>query len=138
MQKVIKAMGLVDVEKGTVIPNPFVMIDESKITAIGALAEMPTLETQTMVLDLSEKYVLPGLINSHAHLCLPADGKPPDAYYRESNEIWLLTAAKNARIVDARPLPSRKRLPFLRTRRRLFLHPHGGYARWRGGPKWPN
>jgi imidazolonepropionase-like amidohydrolase len=74
------------------------MIDGSKITAVGSLAELPMLDTQTMVLDLSDKYVLPGLINSHAHLCLPADGKPPDDHNRESNEIWLLTAARNARI----------------------------------------
>jgi imidazolonepropionase-like amidohydrolase len=98
MKKVIKAKGLVDVVRGSLMVNPFVMVEAEKITAVGQQAEMPEIDPVAEVLELKDKYILPGLINSHAHACLPSGGKPADELVPASNEILTLMAAKNARL----------------------------------------
>ena len=97
MRKLIRAKGLVDVETEKVIPAAFVMVAGEKITAVGSQADLPAPDPGLEVLDLSEQYLLPGLINSHAHLCMPGDGTPLPAFAAETDAIWLLTAARNAR-----------------------------------------
>jgi imidazolonepropionase-like amidohydrolase len=93
----IKTKGLVDVEHETILPNAFVLVEGDNISAVGSQKDLGSGEAPGDVVDLSDKYVLPGLINSHAHLCMPADGTPLAALSTETNEIWLLTAARNAR-----------------------------------------
>ncbi len=97
MPKLIKTKGLVDVEHETILLNAFVLVEGDKISAVGSQKDLESGEALGEVIDLSGKYVLPGLINSHAHLCMPADGTPLTAFHTETNEIWLLTAARNAR-----------------------------------------
>jgi imidazolonepropionase-like amidohydrolase len=97
MQKVIKIKGLVDVDSGVLVENSFVLIDGETISAVGRQVDMPALDPMAEILDHPDKFALPGLINSHAHLCLPADGRPLGTLPPQSDEIWLLTAAKNAR-----------------------------------------
>ena len=92
----IKTGGLVDVEHETILPNAFVLVEGDKISAVGSQKTLGSGEALGEVIDLSDKYVLPGLINSHAHLCMPADGTPLTDFQTETNEIWLLTAARNA------------------------------------------
>ena len=99
MQKVIKAKSLVDVKEETVIPNPFVMIDNNRITAVGRREGMPEIHTEAEIYDYSDKYILPGLINSHVHLCLFSEGKDIWEYsLQQPNEILTLTAARNGRL----------------------------------------
>jgi imidazolonepropionase-like amidohydrolase len=98
MQKVIKGRGLVDVARGKVVPDPIVVIDGDKIVAVGSRGERPFIPNESEVLDFSGKYILPGLINSHGHMVLPGDGSTLEAWTRNSNEMLLLTAARNARI----------------------------------------
>ena len=97
MPNLIKTKGLVDVEHETILPNAFVLVEGDKISAVGSQKDLGSGEALGEVIDLSDKYVLPGLINSHAHLCMPADGTPLTDFHTETNEIWLLTASRNAR-----------------------------------------
>ena len=92
----IKTGSLLDVEHETILPNAFVLVEGDKISAVGSQKTLGSEEALGEVIDLSDKYVLPGLINSHAHLCMPADGTPLTDFQTETNEIWLLTAARNA------------------------------------------
>jgi imidazolonepropionase-like amidohydrolase len=93
----IKTEGLVDVEHETILPNAFVLVEGDKISAVGSQKDLGSGEALGEVIDLFGKYALPGLINSHAHLCMPADGTPLTALPAETNEILLLWAARNAR-----------------------------------------
>jgi len=97
MQKVIKAKGLVDVVKEKIIQDPIVIIDVDKITAAGTQEETPLPQGPHEVFDFPGKYILPGLINSHAHMTMIADGRPNPVWYQESNEMFLLAAGRNAR-----------------------------------------
>lgn len=98
MLKLIKAKGLVDVVNELVSPNAFVIVDNETINAVGSQSDIPSPDSELEILDLSDRYILPGLINSHAHLCMPGDGSTSlQAYAQETDAIWLLTAAQNAR-----------------------------------------
>ena len=96
LSKLIKTKGLVDVEQETILPHAFILVEGDKISEVGSQKDLGSRETLGEVIDLSGVYVLPGLINSHAHLCMPADGTPLTEFHAETNEIWLLTAARNA------------------------------------------
>jgi len=93
---VIKAKSLVDVEGGVVVSNPYVVIDGGRIKSWGNQSSMPPPGPETVIMDLKDRCILPGLINSHVHLCLPSEGKP--FYYQQSDEMALLTAVRNMRV----------------------------------------
>ena len=93
---VIKAKLLVKVDDGTVVPDPFIVIEGSRIRSWGQQSSMPPLpEGKAVLLNLAERCILPGLINSHVHLCLLSEGKP--FYHQQSKELALLTAVRNMR-----------------------------------------
>ena len=87
---------MVDVDRKVVVENAWVTIQEAQITGRGDLAELPAIDDRTEIIDHSKKYLLPGLINSHAHLCLPSADKP--FYYDQTDEMALLTAVRNMQI----------------------------------------
>ena len=64
----IKNCNIVDVKAGRIIENSALMIGRRKIISINRLPE--SLSSDTQVIDLEGKYVIPGLIDSHLHLTL--------------------------------------------------------------------
>ena len=93
MRTLIRIKGLVDLDRETVIDNAYVLVDGSRIVAVGNQAEIPPVDARTTIFDFAEHYLLPGLINCHVHLCLPSGGVP--FHHRQSNEMALLTAVRN-------------------------------------------
>ncbi len=77
MQKLIKTKYLVDVEHESLLPHAFIIVEGDKISVIGSQQDRESGVPFGEVIDLSDKYVLPGLINSHVHLWMPADGTTP-------------------------------------------------------------
>ena len=79
---VIQAGHVIDVASGTALANQTVLIEEGLITAVGANLSVPP---GAEVIDLSEAYVLPGLIDAHTHLTMTtmpgADINDFGAYY---------------------------------------------------------
>lgn len=63
---VLFAKGLIDVQNGKTIISPVIYIREGKIEKIGSGLEVPD---KAKLIDLSGKYILPGLIDAHTHLC---------------------------------------------------------------------
>jgi imidazolonepropionase-like amidohydrolase len=98
MPKVIKAKGLIDVNQEKVVQNPVVVIEGDKIAAVGIEKHVRLPHAPHEVLDFAGKYILPGLINSHAHMTMISDGRPNTVWYQESNDLFLLVAARNARL----------------------------------------
>jgi imidazolonepropionase-like amidohydrolase len=64
---VIKAGHLVDVEAGMATSNQMILVVDGVITEIGKNLKIPA---GAEVIDLSDSYVMPGLIDSHTHVTM--------------------------------------------------------------------
>ena len=85
----IKAGNLIDPETGKVAKNQVILIENGKITSIG---ENTTIPADATVIDLSNQFVLPGLVDAHDHLAITYKQEP------ESNNYYLTT------VMDGTPL----------------------------------
>ncbi len=73
---------LVDPENATVTANQIILIQDGKFTAIGANLAIPA---GADVVDLSQYYVSPGLVDAHNHLALTYKEEPEhNSYYLTS------------------------------------------------------
>ena len=95
----IKAGKVVDPETGTVTTNQVIIVEGQTIKAIGSDIKIPS---GASILDLSNRTVLPGLFDAHAHLCLTTqrtrDGG--NYYYTtliDSNAYRAIQGVANAR-----------------------------------------
>jgi len=95
MPTLLKAAAILDVDRGRVIPDGFVLVAGAKIQAWGSRVDLPSMPPNTSVLSFPGKTLMPGLINSHAHLCVPSGGQP--FYLEQSDDMALLTAVRNMR-----------------------------------------
>jgi 5-methylthioadenosine/S-adenosylhomocysteine deaminase len=57
-------------EDRSMIPNGVIEIKNDRITPVGRSASETVNESSAMVIDAAGKAVMPGLINSHTHLCM--------------------------------------------------------------------
>ena len=73
---------LVDPENATVTANQIILIQDGKFTAIGANLAIPA---GANVVDMSQYYVSPGLVDAHNHLALTYKEEPEhNSYYLTS------------------------------------------------------
>jgi imidazolonepropionase-like amidohydrolase len=93
MPTVLKAAAVLDVDKGRMIPDGYVLVAGETIRSWGHRADLPSLPPDTAVLSFPQQTLLPGLINCHAHLGMPSGGQP--FYLKQSDEMALLTAVRN-------------------------------------------
>lgn len=63
---VLMAKALVDVQNGKTVVSPVLYIQGGKIEKIGTGLPIPD---GAKIINLSDKYILPGLIDAHTHLC---------------------------------------------------------------------
>jgi imidazolonepropionase-like amidohydrolase len=91
---VVRAGRLIDPDSGTVLTNQVIMIKDGKIQAVGRELALPANAT---VIDLSDKTVLPGLIDCHTHVADgQGDGEPFNVLRKTAPQI-ALESVPNAR-----------------------------------------
>src|SRR5258705_10920073 len=61
----IRAGGVVDPGNGSLARNQIILVEETKIVSIGGNTPIPD---GAKVVDLSQSYVLPGLMDAHTHI----------------------------------------------------------------------
>jgi imidazolonepropionase-like amidohydrolase len=76
--KVIRAGRLIDPAAGTIVPNQSIVVENGRITAVGANIPAPA---NAEVVDLSTLTVLPGLVDAHNHLALTYKQDPENNVY---------------------------------------------------------
>jgi len=94
LSTVIHASAIIDVANGQLIHDGYVEIDGTKIKSWGQRENPPLSPPGGEVITFPRHTtVLPGLINSHVHLCARSGGKP--FYLRQTDKMALLTAVRN-------------------------------------------
>ena len=93
----IRAGRLIDPESGTISSNQVILIEGSRITAVGPGLPVPPGAT---VIDLSGLTVLPGLVDTHNHLALTYKDEPESnvyyfTYVMDSTPLRAIQAASN-------------------------------------------
>ena len=94
----IRAGNLVDPVTGTVAKNQLILVKDGKIAEVGPRVQVPA---GAEVVDLSNAWVMPGLMDAHTHLTLggPSLDLLESLYLRETTGIRLLRGIRNARAV---------------------------------------
>jgi len=67
---VIRTKAVVDVENSRLLDGAVIIVRDNKIEAVGPDAHIPLGAEE---IDLSDKYVLPGLIDAHTHVTITPD-----------------------------------------------------------------
>src|SRR5216683_1948015 len=89
-----RAGRLIDPDSGTVLANQVIMIRDGKIQAVGKELALPA---DAKWIDLSDKTVLPGLIDCHTHVADgQGDGEPFNVLRKTASQI-ALESVPNAR-----------------------------------------
>ncbi len=99
----IRAGRLLDVHSGHVLQNMVIVVDGDNIDRV-AEADEVTIPASASVIDLSNAFVLPGLIDAHEHIFLTGedDGRYDEQLLKESYQYRTIEAIKNAwRDLDA-------------------------------------
>lgn len=75
MKKLVKCKALIDGTGGELIHNACIMIEDGMIESVGKLEDFSGKAEECQVIDLSDYYLLPGMIDSHNHLSIvPSQG----------------------------------------------------------------
>ncbi len=83
----IRAGNLIDPAKGTVSKEQVILVENGKITAVGAGVAIPK---DAQVVDLSKQWVMPGLMDAHTHVTFEEiPGKAPfEAMYLKQSTAY--------------------------------------------------
>ncbi len=92
---VVRAGHLIDVAAGEVRDNVDILIEGDRIREVGAGLAVPA---GAEVIDLGDLTVLPGLIDSHAHICLTPDYGERSPVLYKTNSYRALEALQAARL----------------------------------------
>ncbi len=95
----IRAGRLIDTEAGTATADQVILVENGRITTIGDAATV-TIPAGAEVIDLSDRSVLGGLVDTHNHLALTYKQDPESNFYyltyvMDSTPLRALQAASN-------------------------------------------
>src|SRR6056297_627025 len=91
---IYKGFTLIDGTGGEPIEDTYMMVEDEKIVKIGKISDLSN-NSDFKSVDLSGKYIMPGLINSHVHITMEPVGDPSSILRNESDALTSLRGAAN-------------------------------------------
>src|SRR6056297_2956703 len=91
---IYKGFTLIDGTGGEPIEDTYMMVEDEKIVKIGKISDLSN-NSDFKSVDLSGKYIMPGLINSHVHITMEPVGNPFAIMSNESDAMTSLRGAAN-------------------------------------------
>ena len=96
--RLIKATRLIDGKGGAPIENGAILVEGSRISAVGRAAEVAAPGgADVQVFDYPGKTVMPGMVDCHTHHNGFGDGRAGDELTLLPDEVLTLQSARNAR-----------------------------------------
>jgi imidazolonepropionase-like amidohydrolase len=95
----IRAGNLIDPAKGTVSKAQIILVENGKISAVGAGLAIPK---DAQIVDLSKEWVMPGMIDAHTHITFQEiPGKAPfeAMYLKEGSPFRALRGLHNGQVL---------------------------------------
>lgn len=87
--------------RGETLPKGRLLVEAGTITALGRVGDFPV-EPRGIHLDFSNRWIIPGLIDTHSHLMFGESRRRYEDYIRQDHDdIMLLRAVRNAQIHQA-------------------------------------
>src|SRR4051812_40011696 len=91
---VVRAGHLIDPTTGTVAENQTILIENGKIKAIGAAVQVPA---GAQVIDLANRWVMPGMVDAHTHITMNLPPSPQGESLWENYLLRESTGLRTAR-----------------------------------------
>jgi imidazolonepropionase-like amidohydrolase len=88
----IRAGKLLDVRQGRLLDDRVIVVENGEITAVTPFAQWKN-DANAKMIDLRDRTVLPGLMDSHVHITFPSNGTPNQ---------WFMTSPSRASLIGAR------------------------------------
>jgi len=86
-QLYIKAGRLLDVSSGEMLKNKVITVNDGVITKISA--KMPKISEDSKVIDLSDKFLLPGMMDMHTHIVKNLSKSFYDGYFQSPHRATI-------------------------------------------------
>ena len=101
---VLRGARVITMKGNEVIENADIVIRDNRIAAVGARGQV-TVPNDARVIDVSGKTIVPGFVDTHAHLRRDVRGAPrPDLVLRREPRVWRHHVARSADGHDRRLL----------------------------------
>ena len=94
-KRYIRAARVVTAGAGGTIEDGAVAVEGSRITAVGAAAQVTANVPAAAVEAYADATLLPGLVDAHAHLTLAGDRRTYEQMVLDSDEMMALVSVRN-------------------------------------------
>ena len=92
---VINAGGIIQNPDAELLENITLVASDGVIESISRTEYALIPDDITRTYDFPNSYLMPGLVDTHVHLIMPGDGRPPDQFVQQNNDLDLLLMAQH-------------------------------------------
>ena len=92
---IINAGGIIKNPDTELLENITLVVSDGVIKSISRTEEAVIPDDVIRTYDFQNSYLMPGLVDTHVHLIMPGDGRPPDQFVQQNNDLDLLLMAQH-------------------------------------------
>ena len=84
---IINAWGIIKNPDTELLENITLVVSDGVIKSISRTEEAVIPDDVIRTYDFRNSYLMPGLVDTHVHLIMPGDGRPPDQFVQQNNDL---------------------------------------------------